>query len=46
MHGFGYYVYADNMKYDGQFEADKKHGYGIYSWTDGRKYSGWWNKGK
>ena len=50
MHGYGFYVYADGMKYDGQFDADEKQGFDIYSWTDrfgkGRKYEGWWHKGK
>ena len=46
MHGYGFYVYADGVKYDGQFEADRKQGFGIYQWTDGRKYEGYWNKGK
>lgn len=46
MQGYGVYVYADGLKYEGQFVADKKEGYGVYSWTDGRKYEGWWYKGK
>ena len=46
MHGYGYYIYADKVQYDGQFVDDMKQGYGIYAWTDGRKYEGWWYKGK
>jgi len=46
MQGYGLYKYADDVRYDGQFAADKKQGYGIYKWTDGRKYEGWWYKGK
>ena len=46
MDGFGYYQYADMVRYDGQFVSDKKQGFGIYTWTDGRKYEGWWNTGK
>ena len=46
MHGYGFYVYADGVKYNGQFEFDKKQGFGVYSWTDGRKYEGYWHKGK
>ena len=46
MHGYGYYLYADKVRYDGQFVDDIKQGFGIYSWTDGRKYIGWWYKGK
>lgn len=46
MHGFGIYVYADGVTYEGQFVDDKKTGYGFYYWTDGRKYEGWWYKSK
>ena len=46
MDGFGYYQYADKVRYDGQFVSDKKQGFGVYTWTDGRKYEGWWNRGK
>ena len=46
MHGTGIYIYADGVRYDGQYHMDKKEGYGIYYWTDGRKYEGWWYKGK
>lgn len=46
MQGFGIYIYADGVRYDGQYLNDKKEGYGIYLWTDGRKYEGWWHKGK
>jgi hypothetical protein len=34
------------VRYDGEYQADKKEGYGIYYWTDGRRYEGWWHKGK
>ena len=46
MHGHGIYIYADDVRYDGQFVNDKKQGFGIYLWTDGRKYEGWWYRGK
>ena len=46
MEGYGFYQYADQVRYDGAFSADKKQGYGIYTWTDGRRYEGWWYKGK
>lgn len=46
MQGFGIYIYSDGVRYDGEYQADKKEGYGIYYWTDGRKYEGWWHKGK
>ena len=46
MEGYGFYQYADKVRYDGQFLADKKQGYGVYTWTDGRRYEGWWSKGK
>jgi hypothetical protein len=46
MQGHGIYVYADGVRYDGQYLNDKKEGYGMYYWTDGRKYEGWWHKGK
>jgi len=46
MQGFGIYIYADGVRYDGEYLADKKEGYGIYYWTDGRRYEGWWHKGK
>ena len=38
MHGIGIFIYTDGVKYEGQFENDKKTGYGIYKWLDGRKY--------
>ena len=34
------------MRYDGQYQKDKKEGYGVYHWVDGRRYEGWWHKGK
>ena len=46
MHGFGFYKYADGIRYDGQFVADAKEGFGVYTWTDGREYRGWWFKNK
>lgn len=46
MQGFGIYIYADGVRYDGQYLNDKKEGYGVYYWTDGRKYEGWWHLGK
>jgi hypothetical protein len=46
MHGYGIYIYADGVRYDGQYLNDKKQGYGVYYWTDGRKYDGYWFKGK
>ena len=46
MHGYGFYIYADKVTYEGQFVNDKKDGFGIYCWTDGRKYEGCWKKGK
>ena len=46
MEGFGYYVWNDGRKYEGQYKDDKKHGFGIYSWADGRCYEGYWWKGK
>ena len=46
MQGHGIYIYADGVRYDGQYFMDKKEGYGVYFWTDGRKYEGWWHKGK
>jgi hypothetical protein len=46
MSGYGIYLYADGIRYDGQFLLDKKEGFGIYKWTDGRMYEGWWHKGK
>ena len=46
MHGMGIYIYADGIRYDGQYVADRKEGFGIYYWTDGRKYEGWWANGK
>lgn len=39
-------IQADGIRYDGQFQLDKKEGYGLYKWTDGRMYEGWWHKGK
>ena len=42
----GIYIYADGVRYDGQYLNDKKEGYGLYYWTDGRKYEGWWHNGK
>jgi len=39
-------LYSDGVRYDGQYNDDKKDGYGLYYWTDGRKYEGWWYKGK
>ena len=46
MQGYGIYIYADGVRYDGQYFMDKKEGFGVYYWTDGRKYEGWWHKGK
>ena len=46
MQGHGIYLYSDGVRYDGQYNDDKKDGYGIYLWTDGRRYEGWWYKGK
>ena len=46
MHGHGIYLYADGIRYDGDYQNDKKEGYGSYLWTDGRRYDGWWHKGK
>ena len=46
MQGAGIYIYADGVRYDGQYKDDKKEGYGQYFWTDGRKYEGWWHLGK
>ena len=46
MNGFGFYLYNDGIRYDGQFVDDLKEGYGTYTWTDGRKYEGWWFRGK
>ena len=46
MSGYGIYIYADGVRYDGQYLLDKKEGFGIYKWTDGRMYEGWWHKGK
>ena len=46
MHGYGIYVYADGVTYEGEYKEDKKTGYGVYYWTDGRKYEGWWWDGK
>lgn len=46
MSGHGIYLYADGVRYDGEYVDDKKDGYGIYYWTDGRKYEGYWYKGK
>ena len=46
MHGHGIYIYADGVRYDGEYVDDKKGGFGYYIWTDGRKYEGWWYKGK
>ena len=46
MHGHGIYLYADGIRYDGDYKNDKKEGYGSYLWTDGRRYDGWWHKGK
>jgi hypothetical protein len=46
MSGYGIFIYADGVRYEGQFLLDKKEGFGIYKWTDGRVYEGWWHKGK
>ena len=46
MAGVGIYIYADGVRYDGQYHNDKKEGYGLYVWTDGRSYEGWLYKGK
>ena len=46
MQGHGIYIYADGVRYDGQYLNDKKEGYGLYYWTDGRQYEGWWSAGK
>jgi hypothetical protein len=46
MSGHGIYLYADGVRYDGEYVDDKKDGFGIYYWTDGRKYEGYWYKGK
>jgi len=46
MQGTGIYIYADGVRYDGQYLNDKKEGFGLYYWTDGRKYEGWWHLGK
>ena len=46
MSGYGIYIYADGVRYHGQYENDKKEGFGIYYWTDGRRYEGYWHKGK
>ena len=46
MQGIGIYIYADGVRYDGQYLNDKKEGFGLYYWTDGRKYVGWWHLGK
>lgn len=46
MHGVGIYIYPDGVRYDGQYDRDKKQGYGLYRWTDGRLYEGWWFNGK
>lgn len=46
MEGYGIYIYADGVRYDGEYKNDRKEGYGVYYWPDGRKYDGWWHKGK
>ena len=46
MHGYGIYIYADGIRYEGQYFNDKKDGYGVYKWPDGRIYEGWWSRGK
>ena len=46
MHGYGVYIYADGVTYEGQYVLDKKEGFGCYRWMDGRLYEGYWFKGK
>ena len=46
MQGYGIYIYADGVRYDGMYNNDKKDGFGIYYWTDGRRYEGWWKNGR
>lgn len=46
MSGYGIYIYADGVRYDGQYKADQKEGFGYYSWTADRRYIGWWHNGK
>jgi hypothetical protein len=46
MHGYGVYIYADGVRYEGQYLFDKKQGFGCYRWMDGRLYEGYWFKGK
>ena len=45
MNGLGIYVYTDGVRYEGQYQTDKKEGYGTYLWPDNRKYEGWWHNG-
>ena len=30
MSGYGIYMYADGVRYDGQYKADQKDGFGYY----------------
>ncbi len=43
--GEGTYIFADGMKYAGNFVNNKRNGYGAFYWTDGSSHVGYWKDG-
>ena len=39
---FGVYEWADDRKYEGEWQNNKMHDRGYFEWPDGRKYKGQW----
>ncbi|VCX37157.1 unnamed protein product, partial [Gulo gulo] len=40
MHGPGTYVWADGLKYEGEFVKNIPMNHGVYTWPDGSTYEG------
>ena len=40
--GFGVYEWADDRKYEDEWQNNKMHDRGYFEWPDGRKYKGKW----
>ena len=36
MEGYGYMIWQDGRKYEGQFKNGKKHGFGIFTFASGK----------
>ena len=47
MVGYGYMIWQDGRKYEGQFKNGKRHGFGIFTFASGKnEYRGWHIDGK